>query len=339
MAARPLLAVLSLLLLPLANAQTNPSRGDVRLVVLSDFNGAYGSTRYPRAVAKAISDIVQLWKPDLFVSAGDVVAGQSGALPPERFAMMWSAFDREVAAPLRKAGIPYALAIGNHDGSSLRTPDGGYLFARERRAAAAYWRQPMYAENLAYQDHQDFPFHYSFLFHGLFFVVIDASSAQLGEAQTAWLETQLARPAAQAAALRIVVGHLPLYAVSGDKNKPGEVLAQGDALRRLLERYDVDLYVSGHHAAYYLGHKGELDMLFSGGIGARRLLGSDASPRSTVTLADIFLSTREIRFTTFDAFTGERIALDSLPARVSGFSGTIVRRDLAEASPLADVRP
>ena len=113
----------------------NPLRGDLRVVLLSDFNGSYGSADYSPAVARVLEATVRVWQPDLFLSAGDVVAGQKASLPDARFAEMWEAFDRAVARPLREAGIPYAFAVGNHDGSSGRRADGSFVYAREREVA------------------------------------------------------------------------------------------------------------------------------------------------------------------------------------------------------------
>ena len=320
---------LLLVWLGVAWAQVNPERGDVRIVVLGDFNGSYGSLSYSPQVREVLAATVQTWRPDLFLSAGDVVGGQNTSLPAERFAEMWRAFDAQIAAPLRTAGVPYAFAVGNHDGSSLQTNTGNTFFQRERDAARAYWRSPLYDVNLPYQSRADFPFNYSFTFQGIFFAVWDASSATITGAQKAWLEGELSSPAAQAAPLRVLLGHLPLYGVSQEKNRPGEVLANGDALRAWLEGRGVDLYISGHHAAYYPAKVGEMTLLHSGGIGARRLLGGTAEPRSTVTVLDVDLNPLRLRLTTFDTVRLEVIAPQSLPERLEGLNGPLTRLDLA----------
>lgn len=318
------------LLLTVAGAQVNPERGDLRLVILSDFNGSYGSLVYSPQVERVLDAITQTWQPDLLLSAGDVVGGQNTSLPAERFAAMWRAFDAQVAAPLREAGIPYTFAVGNHDGSSLRT-ESDFIFQRERDAASAYWRGPLYNTNLLYQSREDFPFNYSFSFEEVFVAVWDASSATITSEQRGWLAGELSSPAAQNAELRILLGHLPLYGVSEEKNEPGEVLQDGDTLRRWLEPFNLDLYISGHHAVYYPAKVGEVTLLHSGGIGARRLLGSEAAPRSAVTVLDIDYETESprLRLTTFDTETFEVISLESLPERLEGLNGPLTRLDLA----------
>ena len=203
------------------------------------------------------------------------------------------------------------------------------------RWRGAYWLEPQHEARLAYHDRADFPFNYSFVFtppgrpdKAVFILVWDASSATLTEAQRAWVEGELESPAAQGAALRLVIGHLPLYGVSADKNKPGEVLEGGDALRELLERHGVHTYISGHHAAYFPGKRGALELLSTGGVGARQLLGSDAPPRSTVTVMDVDFEPLDVRYTTFDVFSFNAIPLESLPERLDGLNGEVIRRDL-----------
>ena len=325
---RLLLVLYALYPLAPVHAQS-PERGDVRIVVLSDFNGAYGSLSYRPQVGRVLSAITQVWQPDLLLSAGDVIGGQNTSLPEERFAQMWGAFDAQIALPLREAGIPYAFAVGNHDGSSLRNEDG-FIFQRERDAARAYWRQPLHKDNLPYRSREDFPFNYSFTFGAVFIAVWDASSAIITPEQRGWLEGELSSSAARQAELRVLVGHLPLYGVGEGKNEPGEVLENGDALRRWLEELGLDLYVSGHHAAYYPAKVGEVTLLHSGGIGARRLLGSSAAPRSAVSVLDIDLSAEVpgLRLTTFDTATFDVIPPTSLPERIEGLGGTLTRLNL-----------
>lgn len=307
---------------PTAAASTpiDPPRGDARIVVFGDINAAYGSLVYPAAVERALAAIVEVWRPDLLLSPGDVVAGQSHALPDEAFPAMWAAFDDAFAAPLRRAGIPFAVAPGNHDASSLRTASGGFAFARERAAAEAYWRQTGGLPDDVYLDRSGYPFDYAFVVPfpsgDLFVAVLDASSATVDAGQRAWLAGTLRQPAARAAALRIVVGHLPLTPVAVGRDHPGEFLADAEALRALLEAGDVDLFVSGHHAAYFLGRLGDLEVLFAGGVGGRRLLGFDAPARSTVSVLDLWFEPTEIRVTTFDLADMSVVPLEALPPQV-----------------------
>lgn len=298
----------------------DPPRGDVRLVILGDFNGPYGSLDYPAPLTRALLAVVDVWRPDLLLSPGDVIAGQSRDLPDDRFRAMWAAFDATVAEPLRSAGIGYAVALGNHDASSLKGSGGAYLFERERRAAADYWSE--HRPDLAFHDDAGYPFDHSFTAHGLFVVVLDASSATVTAEQRSWLATELASRAAVESDARIVIGHLPLVPISTGRDAPGEYVHDGEGLAAVLLAGSVDVYVSGHHAAYYPGRLGDVELLFAGGVGGRRLLGSDAAPRSTVTIVDVWLepgaSERQAAFTytTFDLAGMTVVDPSELPARV-----------------------
>lgn len=308
-----------------AQVPLDPPRGDLRVAVFGDFNGPYGALDYPAPVAPAVRAIAEVWRPDLLLSPGDVIAGQKASLPDEHLSRMWATFDREVAGPMREAGIPYAVAMGNHDASSLPDAGGGYLFERDRRAAVAYWRDAKHDAGLAHVDRDRHPFDHAFRVAEAFVAVIDASSASVTPEQRAWLGAVLRRPEATSARLRIVVGHLPLVAVGRGREGPGEVVADADGLRRVLEAGRVDAYVSGHHAAYYPGRLGDLELLFAGGVGARPLVAGDAPPRSTVTLVDAWYAPFELRYTTFDVATMEVVPPGSLPVAIESDLGTIRR--------------
>lgn len=317
----------------------DPPRGDMRVAVFGDFNGPYGSTAYPAPVARVLAAITKVWRPELLLFPGDVVAGQQRSLPDDVFGAMWAAFDERIAAPLREAGIPYALATGNHDGSSLRGRDGAFLFARERRAAEAYWGQEMYREHLAFVDRSGHPFDYAFVAGEVFVAILDASSATVTREQREWLESLLRRPAATSARVRVVVGHLPLVPVGRGRDLPGEVVAEAQELRRVMEAGGVDLYISGHHAAYYPGRLGALELLFAGGVGARKLLAGDAPARSTVTLVDVWYEPMRIRYSTFDAATMELVPAASLPPSIGTGAATVRLSDRAAPSAAPSATP
>ncbi|MEF2279764.1 metallophosphoesterase [Deinococcus sp. YIM 134068] len=306
--------LLPLLLTPLLVAAAPVPAKPLRVVVLSDFNGSYGSTAYPAALTRSVGRIVREWRPDLVLSAGDLIAGQQASLTDARVRAMWAAFDRDVHAPLREAGIPFAAALGNHDAG----------LSRDRRLAAEYWRE--HAPKLNYVERANFPFRSSFTFGGsLFVAVLDASGPNVGADQRAWLARQLATPQARRAGIRLVLGHLPLAGVSEGKNKPGEVIRDPLPLREVMEEGQVLAYVSGHHAAFYPGRLGGLNVLASGGIGGRHYVGHPGTARSTVTLLSLNTAQGTATFQTFDADTGADVRTASLPARLSGLGGPLVR--------------
>ncbi|MEY2985592.1 MAG: hypothetical protein RLZZ568_2209 [Cyanobacteriota bacterium] len=308
-----------------------PPRGDTRLVVISDLNSAYGSTSYEPEVTKALQ-LMPFWQPDMVICSGDMVAGQKSTLSEEQIQAMWTAFDQQIMKPLRETNMPYGFTLGNHDASSALGPQKTFLFAKERNLAAEYWQAPQHDPGLDFIDRQDFPFYYTFKFQDIFFLAWDGSSDYIPPEKLDWVEQALSSPEARQAKLRILLGHLPLYAVAVGRNKPGEVMRNADALRALLEKYDVHTYISGHHHAYYPAHRGNLQLLHTGNLGAgpRSLIDSNLPRRQTITVLDIFFDLPEKTvYTTYDLNTLDVIAAQQLPRFLMGHNGILLRRDVA----------
>lgn len=308
-----------------------PPRGDVRLVAISDLNAAYGSTDYDPEVDKGIA-LLPFWQPDMVVCGGDMVAGQSPTLTPAQIRAMWAAFDAHVAAPLRRAKLPYGFTIGNHDASSARGRGDKFLFQQERDLAVEYWNNPEHDPGLQFIDRDEFPFYYTFEYKDIFFMAWDGSSSRIPPDKLAWVEQALASPRAQQAKLRILLSHLPLYAVAAGRNQPGNVMENADALRAMLEKYDVHTYISGHHHAYYPGHRGNLQLLHMGllGSGARPLVDGGLPPWKAITVIDINFNSPELTtYTTYDIRTLQQVKFEQLPRFLTGHNGIVLRRDVA----------
>lgn len=305
----------------------------VTIAVISDLNSQYGATDYEPEIDRAIELIITQWQPDLVLGGGDVIAGQKQSLTQEQIKAMWSAFDVHVAEPLRKNEIPYAFTIGNHDGSGA-IKNEQFVFARERDLAAAYWNEPNHNSGINFVDRANFPFYFSFQQNDIFYLVWDASTHIISERQLAWIEKSLSSNTAQQASMRIAIGHLPLYAIAEEKNKPGEYLAQTQQLQSLLEKSDIHTYISGHHHAYYPGKKGILQLLHAGalGQGARQLIDSDLPPRNTITLIDIDPIAKTTTYRTYDIKTLEIIEASDLPRFIIGNNGLILRNDISATS-------
>ena len=306
-----------------------PPVQDFRIVVISDLNSQYGSTEYEPEVKEAIALMPQ-WQPDLVLSGGDMIAGQKASLSKPQIEAMWQSFEEHIAKPLRQNQIPFGFTIGNHDGSGA-IKQQSLVFPEERELAKAYWHQPQHKLGLNFIDRSNFPFYYSFQQSNIFFLVWDASTSNISEQQLDWVKQTLNSPAATNADLRIAIGHLPLYPVATAKNKPGEYLADGAKLRSLLEQHQVHTYISGHHHVYYPGKLGDLELLHAGalGQGARKLIGSDLSPRQTLTVIDLNQKSSELTYHTYDATTWNLISIEELPASITANSDKIIRRDLA----------
>ena len=257
----------------------------VRAVVMSDLNGAYGYTAYDPEVSHAIAHITERWRPHVVLVAGDMIAGQSPRLADSVVHAMWQAFDSVVAAPLRAARIPLLATLGNHDGSAYPA------HARDRRLAIEYFRTTPPATGPAdFIERSGQPLRHAARYGDVFIASWDATNAEsAGDAELlAWLEAMLTGTEARRARHRVVLGHLPLYAVAEGRNRPGEVLAHGDSLRRQLEHWGATMYVSGHHHAYYPGRRGAVELLHTGALGGgpRPLIGEVAPRGKTVSMLE-----------------------------------------------------
>jgi hypothetical protein len=306
-------------------SQINP----ITVAVISDLNSQYGSTEYEPEIDRAISLITTQWKPDLVLGGGDAIAGQKQSLTKTQIEAMWQAFDNHIAKPLRDSQIPYAFTIGNHDGSGA-IKNQQFVFTKERDLASTYWQNPLHNSGINFVDKANFPFYYTFQQNKIFYLVWDASTNIIDEQQLAWITKSLSSTVAQQAQMRIVIGHLPLYAVTEAKNKPGEYLTEAEKLRSLLAKYHVHTYISGHHHAYYPGKKDILQLLHAGalGQGARQLIGSNLPPRNTVTLMSIDTVSQTTAYLTYDLKTLKTIQNYELPRLIVSENGLILRNDL-----------
>jgi hypothetical protein len=244
---------------------------------------------------------------------------------------MWAGFDRHIAAPLRKAKLPFGFTIGNHDGSGSIS-GGKYVFQTDRDLATAYWTDPTHNPGLTFVDRAGYPFYYSFQQNGVFYLVWDGSTDRISPEQLAWVERSLASPTAKNAKLRIAIGHLPLYAVAKGRETVGNYLAAGDQLRSLLERYQVHTYISGHDHAYFPGKKGNLELLNTGALGSgpRPLLDGDLPIRKTLTVVDVDLTQQVTRYTTYSLPSLKVVDIQTLPKVIHSPTGQIWRRDVAQ---------
>ncbi len=308
----------------------DPPRGDLRFVVISDLNDVYGSTTYPKEVIEGVA-LLPFWQPDMVLCSGDMVAGQDPTLSPERLRAMWAAFDQYVAKPLRDAKLPYGFTVGNHDASSARGVKANFLFQRERDVASEYWKDPRHDPGVQFIDRYEFPFYYTFEYGGIFFLAWDGSSDYIPPEKLAWIEKALASEKAQSAKARIILGHLPLYAVAVGRNEPAEVLRDADQMRAMLEKYRVHTYISGHHHAYYPAHRGKLQLLHMGilGSGPRPLIDFPQPPRKAMTIIDVRFDSPELTtYTTFDMRSLKQIKNEELPRFLTGHNGVVLRRDV-----------
>ena len=296
--------------------------GTLRVAVVSDLNGSYGSTRYEAGVAPTIERLVAL-RPDLVISTGDMVAGQR-LHPPlgrEQVTAMWSAFHAQVTDPLATAGIPLAATPGNHDASAYAS------FVLERTIYREQWEGR--SRGLQLVDRGDFPFHYAFAMGDVLFVSLDATRVgALDAPQRRWLESLLQREGAKYRH-RVAFSHLPIYPFA--QGRETEVTADHE-LERLLQRHGVELYLSGHHHAFYPGFHGGVRHVGQAclGAGPRRLIGDAQRAERAVTWLEF--GDDEVTVSALVAPRLERpIELATLPESIHSRYGTLLRDDLRHA--------
>ena len=289
----------------------------LKLGLISDLNGSYGSTNYSRSVQRGVRLLMQQ-QPDLVLCAGDMVAGQKRSLTNSQLQAMWTGFEHSVRAPLQKAGVPLLPAIGNHDGSSQQH-QGRWIFGRERQQADLFWGKHRGDLQSGFIESDRFPFQYAWRRPGLFVIVIDASSANVDSSQRQWLASALTSPHRQPDDLCLVMGHLPLTAFSEGRARTGECIANPEGLAVLLQRAGVDLVISGHHHAWYPSESMGLRLLSLGamGSGPRRIIGSTVIAPPSLTLLEWSRPSELISETTIDLNTMQPIADDRLPAQVN----------------------
>ena len=293
-------------------------RAVLRVGLISDLNSSYGSTSYIPAVDQGLEQLIAL-EPNLVVCAGDMVAGQMRGLSGQQLDAMWGSFERSVLQRLQAADIPLLPAIGNHDGSPG--------FPADRAAVRRFWTPIRSRMGLAFVDASQFPFRYTVLQDGIFWLVWDASSARVPEAQLAWARKQLASPQAQAARARFVVGHLPLVGVGQGKDRPGEVLEKERALQALMDAAGVQAYISGHHHAWFSSRRGQLDLIQLGALGSgpRRLLDGVAPAQQTFTLLEIDAERGTLSEITYAVSSGQPLSWSTLPPHLSTRAGLLQR--------------
>lgn len=330
---RRAVAAVLLALVPLAAGCSGRGAGadpaPLRALVISDLNGPYGSVGYAPEVTAAIHRAVRDLRPDVVVVVGDMVAGQSPALADARVREMWAAFDSSVAAPLRVAGIPLLVAVGNHDASAYPA------HARDRRLAVEHWRAaPPVAPPLVDSTH--FPLRYTARIRDVFVAVWDATRQESTEDEELleWLRDALTSPESRGATHRVVVGHLPLYPVAVGRDRPGEYLLRGDSLRRELERLGATLFVSGHHHAFFPGRRGDLILLHAGALGSgpRPLVGGRSAAVNALALVD-FLPRGASIVSGFEIAPDgalRPISIDSLPPVICSGGHRVLRIDVSE---------
>ena len=287
------------------------------IAFISDLNGRYGSAVYDERVDTAIAAVVQQ-APDLVVSTGDMVAGQSRRIDAGDLDAMWAAFDRTVAAPLRRAGLPLAVTPGNHDGSGY--PE----FAAERVRFESQWRERR--PELDFLPGSEWPTRYAARMGEVLLVAFDGTrSGPLQDSERAFVAGMLERHGADAG-FTLVIGHLPMWPLA--KGRETQIIDDPELLA-LLHRAGVDVYASGHHHVFYPGvDKAGMLHLSLGALGgnARRFSGARKTQPHSFVLLELVDGAIEVTSRAAPGFR-QPVTLRGLPGSVSGPLGVLRRAD------------
>lgn len=297
------------------------ARASLKFAVISDLNGRYGSTTYGEDTHKSIA-FIRSKKVDLVLSTGDMVAGQKKGL---NYQKMWLGFHKAVTTPLLRSKIPFAPSPGNHDASAYSG------FERERREYKKTFssRRPSFLLNshgekldgkLSLVPGSNYPFYYGFILSNALFMAIDATKVgALSENQVAWIENTLANY--QNIPFKIMFGHMPMFPYA--YNRASDYIGRNNAsgvkdMERLMDKYEVDLFLSGHHHAYYPGTRKKHTRFISTpllGGGPRKLLGGfgQSSPKGFIIFE---VKDNELKMTTYNSSDLTPINTKSLPTRI-----------------------
>jgi len=287
----------------------------LKICVISDLNSSYGSTNYSDDVKTVIGQL-NLIKPDIILCAGDMVAGQKATLSEDNITAMWDSFKITILNPIQKLNIPFGFTVGNHDASP------NYL--TDRKLSQKFWKDNIEATGLDFVDSSHYPFYYSYIKGNVFFMSWDAAGANIDPEVYNWMKAQLNGTLAKKAKLRILTGHLPLYAIVDSKNKSGEVNSNPGAALDFFKKYGIDLYISGHQHAFYPAEKDGIRFLNAGAIGdgPRKLIGNSAAAVKTYTLIEVPRQRpKKFSYKTYIPNTKSTIDLSILPDSIIGFNG------------------
>jgi 3',5'-cyclic AMP phosphodiesterase CpdA len=301
------------------------AQAQLRVAVISDLNGHYGSKQYHAAVPRAIARIREM-KPDLALCLGDMIAGQRRRPPFTRPELkdMWRSFHSVVSDPLESAGVPFAVTPGNHDASAY--PGS----APERQVFQEEWkaRKP----GVEFVDARGYPFQYAFAAGPVLFIALDGTrTGTADQSAKQWLKRLLTERAA-GYRWRVVFSHVPLFPfVHADQRET----VSDPELEAILQQGGVHVVLSGHHHAYYPGVAGGIIWVSQAclGSGPRTLSGaSKASPRA-FTLID-FPAQGRLRIDALrEPDFREAVDLRDLPGRIRAPRRELVRLDRVMSAP------
>lgn len=309
---------MSLRFLFLVSLALSAQAAPLKVAVISDLNGNYGSTVYDNPVHEAVKTLATL-KPDLVLSTGDLVAGQSKNLTSKDVLAMWDAFHKAVTLPLETAGLPFAATPGNHDASQ-------YLpFSSERKEFVN--QMSLHKPNLVYVSDEFYPLRYAFVMGDALFISLDATAdIAMDQAQMTWVEKVLSDN--NSFPVKIIYGHFPIVPFA--QKRENDYFKNYADIEAMFKQYNVTLYLSGHHHAYYPGKRDTLRVVSTSclGGGARMLIGDNTvSPQTMLWIEIDSQQIQSIEALLYPDFK-KTVLRTSLPTSIGKDPIKIIRDDL-----------
>ncbi|WP_432797893.1 metallophosphoesterase family protein [Poriferisphaera sp. WC338] len=314
------------------NPDTLPERPDrktprgQRIVVLADANSSYGDDTYRKDVHQLIKIIATELKPDIVISAGDLIAAQKKGFKEPLLRKMWAGFDRAITKPLDEAGIPFAPTPGNHDAS-------GYpAFKIDRDIFRDHWNNPKHKPDLNLVGSlNNFPTYYAHSLGKTLFLSLNITTMEpLSDTQWAFIEQTLADHADQYDNI-FATSHVPPYPITHKREKQTMTRADAKRINKLFAKYRVDAFFTGHHHGYYKARKNNLNLvsLNACGNGPRLLIGTKAPQKQSIVVIDI----ENGKITQCFAIKSDNTVFDdkTLPLKLVYEDITLHRFDQAEA--------
>lgn len=296
------------------------SSQSIKIAVISDLNGSYGSIEYNKQIPTVISHLVEI-KPDLVISTGDMIAGQriKPLFKRPELEAMWRSFHNNVSNVLAEAELPLAITAGNHDASLSKK------FHLERTIYQEQWLNRV--PELNFIDRSHYPFYYAFEIKNILFISLDASIVgHLSSKQFSWFE-ELLKKSKGKYRHKIAFSHLPVWPFAEDREK--EII--GDPmLEALLQQHNIALYLSGHHHAFYPGYKDGITYVSQAclGSGLRKYIGSSQQSRRGYTIIEIDEDDK-IHIRGYDTSDlNKPIDIKRLPEKIKSKYATLTRTDL-----------
>jgi len=213
--------------------RTAPDSGPFKICVMGDNRpDFFGISEFPQIMRRVVEE-----SPNFIINVGDIVMSPTDYWQWDRFF-----YDIRNCATI---GAAYMIGIGNHEWDEYTIiPDKGKTYK-------TYVNFP-YKEN-----------YYAFNYSNVAFISIDTNEGEMTPSQLQDVEKWLdAANKSSKIDWVIVYGHHPMYDVDGRNSRVA------DKFEALFKKYNVDMYLAGHHHHYARLRVENLTYIISAGAGA-----------------------------------------------------------------------